>query len=255
MSSFYDTIARLYEAENQHFTEDLPLYLELAEQTGDPILEVGCGTGRVLFGLAQAGYRVVGVDTSAAMLAIAQRKLARMPQLADHARMVQMDILQFKEGQYPLILLSYNALLNFPEQTLQLSVIKHLAGLLKEAGWLAIDLPNASEAYATDDQPSLVLERTFTEPTSGNLIMQQSVSRLNRAEQKLYISWIYDEIEADGRLKRMIAPQTLRLIFPSELQLMLTLCGLEIAAMYGSYAQESFEEGSERLIVVAKRRS
>ena len=53
---------QLYHAHHNRSLEDLPFWLELAAQAGDPILELGCGTGRVLIPLAQAGYHTIGLD-------------------------------------------------------------------------------------------------------------------------------------------------------------------------------------------------
>ena len=55
-------LARLYHAHHSRNLEDLPFWQELARQQGSPILELGCGSGRVLLPLARAGYNVVGLE-------------------------------------------------------------------------------------------------------------------------------------------------------------------------------------------------
>src|SRR5215210_8633506 len=67
------TLARLYDA--FPFEADLPLYLDLAAAEGGRVLEVACGSGRVLVPLARAGHDVVGLDASPHMLALARGKL------------------------------------------------------------------------------------------------------------------------------------------------------------------------------------
>jgi SAM-dependent methyltransferase len=57
----YAELPELYDLEHAGLTEDIDLYLRLAEVVGDPILELGCGTGRVLGPLAAAGNRITGV--------------------------------------------------------------------------------------------------------------------------------------------------------------------------------------------------
>ena len=71
----YARIADLYEAEHRSWTDDLDLYRALAARSGGPVLELGCGTGRIAIALAEAGHEVHGVDTSDAMLAIARTNL------------------------------------------------------------------------------------------------------------------------------------------------------------------------------------
>src|SRR5260221_735552 len=80
---FYNTIARYYDAENENMTGDLELYSALAEESGGPILDVGCGTGRIMLHLAGDGHQVFGVDTSSAMLERARLKAKRRVDLTD----------------------------------------------------------------------------------------------------------------------------------------------------------------------------
>ena len=251
---FYDIIARYYDAENELFIEDLPFYDELAEEYGSPIVDIGAGTGRVLIHLAQSGYKTLGIDYSEEMLAIARRKLQVLPDLESNIKLIQADIREYiDQNQYPLILIPYNGFMHLGEQEDQLKVLQRIPQMLTEEGILVIDLPNGGEISATEDDGRIVLERTFYEPQHGHLVMQQTVSAINRLEQKLYITWIYDEVTADGTLKRTVAPQTLRYVFASEMKLLLRLAGLELIEIYGDYERNPFVEGSERMIIMARK--
>src|SRR6266404_4413438 len=82
-------LAELFDA--FFFDGDLPLYLELAREHGRKVLEIACGSGRVLVPLARAGCDVVGIDVSPHMLALAQAKLS-----GEHsARLIQADMRDF----------------------------------------------------------------------------------------------------------------------------------------------------------------
>ena len=70
----YDEFPDLYDAQYQSYRDDLPFYLRLADDVGQPVLELGAGTGRVTEALARAGNAVVALDASAAMLARARRR-------------------------------------------------------------------------------------------------------------------------------------------------------------------------------------
>src|SRR5205807_2917749 len=87
-----DTIlARLYDA--FPFAADLPLYVELAREQGGVVLDVACGTGRVLVPLAQAGNQVVGIDASPHMLDVVREKLeVAGPEAQSRTRLVQGDM-------------------------------------------------------------------------------------------------------------------------------------------------------------------
>ena len=61
----YAEIGSFYDLEHASFDADLELYRNVAAAVGDPILELGCGSGRVLVPLAEMGFRVTGLDSSA----------------------------------------------------------------------------------------------------------------------------------------------------------------------------------------------
>ncbi len=254
MSTFYDTIARYYDAENAEMTDDLALYSELAEEYGGPILDVGCGTGRVMLHLAQEGYDCVGIDTSAAMLARARRKV--IPSLAKHVELIEGDVMAHEAlGHYRMILLAYHAFMHFETQEQQLTLLKLLARNLAEEGVIVFDLPNAGIAFNSLDDQTITLERTFIEPESGHLVMQQSVSIIDRVTQHLYVTWIYDEMFENGTVHRTLAPLTLRYVFNNELQLLLAASGLRCQEVYGDYDRLPLIDGCPKLIALAVKQS
>jgi ubiquinone/menaquinone biosynthesis C-methylase UbiE len=75
--SVYDRIARLYDPWSVSVVEDIEFYVAEAVRSGGPVLELGVGTGRIAVPTALAGLRVVGVDSSEGMLALAREAAAR----------------------------------------------------------------------------------------------------------------------------------------------------------------------------------
>src|SRR6266516_3845360 len=71
----YDLIAPFYDMEHAHFDEDVNLYMNFAGLCGGPLLELACGSGRLLVPLAREGYELTGVDSSATMLDLAREAL------------------------------------------------------------------------------------------------------------------------------------------------------------------------------------
>jgi SAM-dependent methyltransferase len=250
---FYATIARYYDAEHTDKTDDLAMYSQLASQYGGPILDVGCGTGRVMFHLAQEGYTVHGIDSESAMLERARIKLNMFGHVRDKLRFHHGDVLTYDfDARFKLVLLSYNALMHFHEQDVQIALLRRLHGCTAPDGLLVIDLPNAGEAFASPDSDAITLERTFVDAETGHLVMQQATSYLDRAEQLMRVNWIYDEVTGGGTLKRTLAPVIFRHFFYAEMALLLRLTGFEIEAVYGSTDQGPFEDGCERMIVYAR---
>lgn len=253
MSAFYTTVARFYDAETGDKTDDLAMYSELAGQYKGDILDIGCGTGRVLIHLAQEGYHVHGIDNDIAMLDRLDQKLTHLSHLKEKITYYEGDVLTYKiDKKFSLILLTYNALMHFQEQEAQIELLTQLKEWIADDGLLVIDLPNAGDTFASQDTDSMIMERTFLEPESGHMIMLQSVSYLDRVTQVLHVDWIYDEIDGDGMVRRLIAPHQLRYFFYAEINLLLKLTGFEIVDIFGDTDESPFEEGSERMIVYAK---
>ncbi len=255
MQDWYNEMARLYDAENQELTEDLALYSALLEEVGGPVLDVGCGTGRVALHLAAEGARVVGLDISGAMLKRAQDRLAGRPDLAGRVTLWETSVTEYEGAErFGLAMIAYNGFMHLRAQVDQLAALGRIAAALREDGLLVIDLPNACEAYAAEDEAGLVYERTFTDPDTGHLVMQQSISQIDRVAQMLSVTWVYDIIDSAGVVRRMLAPLTLRYTFPAEMDLLLRIAGLERLQCYGDYDRSPFVDGCPRMIVLAGKR-
>lgn len=253
MPGFYATIARFYDAENIDKTDDLAFYSELADEYGDPVLDVGCGTGRVMLHLAQEGYRVYGIDSEPAMLERAHRKAAMFPHLRDKLTFYQGNVLKYDlQQQFKLILLPYNCLTHFHTQDDQLTLLRRLRASIEPGGLLVSDLPNPADTFASPDTDAISLERSFIEPETGHLVMQQAHSLLDRTSQLMHVTWIYDEITEDGAVHRTFAPTIFRYYFYSEVRLLLMNTGFEVVEVYGDTDRSPYEDGCPRMIVLAK---
>lgn len=251
--SFYTTVARYYDAENADKTDDIDFYRELADEYSGPIMEIGCGSGRVVLPLAREGHTVHGIDNNAPMLERAHKRVAMQPDRYTTLTLQEGDVLTdaLPDEKYGMILLSYNMLMHFHQQTAQITLLEKMRRYIADDGVMVIDLPNAGEMFATPDSDAITLERTFVEPETGHMVMQQAVSTLDRATQFMRVQWIYDEITDDGTLQRTIAPTVFRYYFPYEVQLLLRLTGFTVEQMFGDTDGSPFEDGSPRMIVMA----
>jgi len=252
----YAALSRYYDLENADFTEDLEYWLDLAEEHGDPILELGCGTGRVLLNLARRGHAVTGLDNSPDMLARLQAKLAAASgqHLASAPHIVMASLEDFDLGQrFRLAIMPFNTFMHLLTTEAQLAALERIRRHLAPGGALALDMPNPGEAYAAQEQ-GLTLERTFLD--GERTVQQFSSIALDRAAQLSHITWIYDSIgpagaNAAGDLQRSIVPLTLRYTFPAEMSLLLARAGLSLAHLYGDYDRSPFADGAPRMLVLA----
>jgi SAM-dependent methyltransferase len=251
--SFYSTLARYYDSEHADKIDDLLLYSEIANENDDPILIIGAGTGRVMIHLAQEGHTVHGIEAEPNMLERAERKRNALPHLRDKLIFHAGNALNVKlKEQFKLVVIPYNTLMHFHSLDAHLGLLKRAWGWMAEGGRLLIDLPNAGEVFGAQDTESLTLEKTFLDMETGHLIMQQSVSRLDRAEQLMDVSWIYDSIGEDGVVQRTVMPVVIRFFFLAEMRLLLQEAGFEIEAVYGDFDRAPFGDGMPRMIVIAK---
>lgn len=247
----YDDMVRFYEMEHSTFLEDLSLYQGFAERCGEPILELGCGTGRVLIPLAQSGYRVVGVDCSAPMLACARRKIASLsPPVASRITLIQGDIrYTYLKGKFSVILIPLNTfvhLLTRQDQQRALAVVAHH---LAPEGRLIVDLANPALLAALPEP--LNLHRRWDDRARAETIIKFASGQFDPASQLEELVLMYDTIDADGRVTRSLYPFTLRYTYCHEMELLFEQAGLRAEACYGSYELAPYGSQSERMIFVA----
>jgi SAM-dependent methyltransferase len=249
----YALLARYYDLENAGFTEDLDFWLELAEEHGDPVLELGCGTGRVLLNLARRGHAVTGVDNAPEMLERLETKLnaASQRHLAHPPVLIQASMDDFEaQGPYRLAIVPFNTFMHLLTLEAQLAALDRIHQHLAPGAVLALDMINPAEAYAVPEQ-GLTLERTFTD---GEATVQQFASvALDRAAQLARITWLYDATAPDGALHRTIVPLTLRYTFPGEMRLLLDRAGFTLDHLYGDYDRSPLHDDAPRMLVLARR--
>jgi SAM-dependent methyltransferase len=247
----YDLLARYYDLENADFTEDLDFWLELAEEHGDPILELGCGTGRVLLHLARRGHAVTGIDDSPEMLARLEDKMraASAQHIPTPPALVRADMRDFTaSGPFKQAIMPFNTFMHLLTPQDQIAALSCIRKHLQPGAALALDMPNPGEAYAAQEQ-GLTLERTFVD--GERTVQQFSSVAVDRAGQVARITWLYDSVGPDGAVQRTTVPLTLRYTFPGEMRLLLEKCGFALAHLYGDYQRAPFTDGSPRMIVAA----
>lgn len=250
----YDQIARYYDLTHADLTADIDTILTLARQADGPVLELGCGSGRLLLPLARAGHMVTGVDNSAAMLALARIALQKEPLAVQNRvtlRQADMARLELDNGRFTLALIPYNTFLHLDsaQKTAALQQVKkHLVG----NGRLFIDLINPFAMAATPNDHAISLENSFTDPETGHTVLQMASSHLDEARQQLQITWIYDATPpGGGPVHRIIATADYHYLFPHQIELLLRETGFRLIHLAGDYDQSPFDEESERLLVTA----
>ncbi|MBN2147560.1 MAG: class I SAM-dependent methyltransferase [Anaerolineales bacterium] len=236
----------LYHAHHNRHLEDLPFWLNLARQQGSPVLELGCGTGRVLIPLAQSGIEVVGLDNDFAMLDHLQRNLPSALQPAP--RLLTADITDFSLGQtFPLVILPCNtwSTLEASQRQLALACIyRHLP----LAGRFSFSVPNPHLLRDLPARSDLEFEEAFDlSPTS---ILQVS-SGWRRSKTGFTVTWQYETLYQDGNLERLTVRERHTLATTQDYVDEIQAVGLHIESLYGDFDRSLYDPDAPELILVA----
>jgi SAM-dependent methyltransferase len=246
---FYNKVVNplLYHAHHNRHLEDLPFWQGLVVSQGDPVLELGCGTGRLLIPLAEAGYRLVGLDREAGMLA---QLRAHLPlDCIDRVHLIQADLLSIPlAGVFPLIIFPCNTLSTLPRRAVS-SFIQRVAANLVAGGVFAASLPNPDILAALDPFGEHALEEIITHPETGHPI--QVSSAWERAGNRVTFHWVYDHLLPDGRVKREQISSQHELMSLADYQAALEASGLTLHAVYGDLDRSPYTPESPYLIFVA----
>jgi SAM-dependent methyltransferase len=250
----YQQIARYYDLLHNELTRDIQFVAKLAEQTGDPILEIGCGTGRLLLPLARKGYRATGVDASEDMLTIARAKLnAENKAVQERVLLHHSD---FNEAQLPgefgLAVIAYNTLMHFGPASLAFC-LNNIRRHVRQGGMLFVDVDNPTEVHDSSQDGLLFLDRAVHDVERDEMVTLSVSSTGDGESQTRDTVWLVDVSPVSGGpLNRIIATATLHYYFVHQLQQIFEAAGFRVLSQYGDYDLSPYlAEQSPRLLLLA----
>jgi SAM-dependent methyltransferase len=238
---------------------DVQFYVEEARQCGSPVLEIGCGTGRILLPIVQAGSSIVGLDRSSTMLGILRRKLAKLePETQQRVELVEEDMRSFSLGrQFDLITIPYRAFLHLLTSKAQRQALSCIREHLTDTGRLIFNIFDPShELIAARLGPlgsALQKDSEFVHPDTGRRVIVWFSGQYDPERQLLDAYFIFEELDAKGKaISKAYSPLTLRYVYRYEMRYLLELCGYKVEALYGDFQRGSFRYGGEQIWVVRK---
>jgi SAM-dependent methyltransferase len=244
-------LARLYDA--FPFAADLPLHLDVIERTGKRVLEVGCGTGRLLLPLARAGCRLVGVDASPAMLALADRKLANAGEdVRLRASLVEGDMRTLRlDEEFDVALLPVKTFAYLTSRADQLAALSAIVGHLRPGGRFVLDLLNPAPAWLA--QPDGSVRQDVTGEVDGVVVTRtETAVSTDLAAQVRVLRSAYEVIAPTGSVRKRIVEWPFRWTHRFEAEHLLERAGLEVEHVYGGYVGEPFTSDSPALLLVGR---
>jgi len=234
-STPYDRIAALYDPWSRSVTEDVAFYVAEARKSGGgPVVELGVGTGRIAVPVAQAGVRMIGVDSSAEMLAVCRQRA----ESAGVSALVDLRLGDLRDPrvgeQVQLVICPFRAYLHLDDDEERLAALEAARSLLVPGGRLVFDVfaPSAEDIEETDgrwiEREPGIWERADWDETERRLTLR--VRGDDGIEAAMSLAWL-SVAEWRGLLER---------------------AGFEIEACFGWFDRRPYT-GGEDSIWLARR--
>jgi SAM-dependent methyltransferase len=230
----YDEIASFYDPWSRSVTEDIGFYVDLAVESGGPVVELAVGTGRIAVPIAEAGIRVIGVDSSPGMLDVA-RTASEDAGVSDRLDLRVGDLRSPPVSErVPLVICPFRSLLHMETEAEKLRALRAARELLEDDGRFAFDVfaPSREDIAETDgrwiEREPGIFERADWDESSRTLSLSV---RSDGVETRFGLHWLS-------------APEWLRLLDEADL-------GVE--TLYGWF-DASPHVDEEDMIFVTRRR-
>jgi SAM-dependent methyltransferase len=240
--------------------DDIGFFRSLAEQAGGPVLELGCGSGRVAIPLAEAGCNVVGIDRSTAMLARARAKAeAAGLEAAGRLRLIEGDMTSTRAGDgFGLAFAAFRVFMSILEPDEQLMTLRLVHEQLRPNGLLALDVFDPRyDLIGPGVGPWRPDIGTFINPDTGKPVRVTTLDRLNDPiGQRFTEHWEFAELDELGHaIRTEVEALTLRWTFRHEMHHLLVRSGFEPVAEYSDYAGSPPAYGQEQIWVARRAAS
>jgi ubiquinone/menaquinone biosynthesis C-methylase UbiE len=251
-TSGWDDYAPFYDWENARTVgrRDVSFWQRLAIAQADPVLELGCGTGRIAVPVVRAGARVVGVDLSEPMLSRARRRMARA-RLAHRALLVRGDIrrLPFRSRRgFGLVMAPYGVLQSLTRERDLRAALESVHRVLRRGGLFGIDLvPDLPRWREYRRRTSLV------GPRGRSTVKLVESVRQDRA-RKLTI-FDHEYVERRGRARNVHRfTLTFRTLSVPAMRRRLERAGFRVTAVLGDYRGGPWDPRADVWVILAAKR-
>ena len=239
----------LYDVVYSWYHDDLAFYVDLAKASRGPVLEVACGTGRVLIPTAQAGVDIDGFDLEPAMIA---RLKAKAAATGLKVRVVVADMRDFTmPRRYNLITIPFRAFMHLPTTEDQIRALRCIREHLEPGGSLVMNLFYPNHVYIAEHRDRRMLEREILHPANGRPVVLWSTQRYDLVQQTLIADREVIETLEDGEPVTHHYRFTLRWVYRFEMELLLRGAGFTRWEVCGGFDHRPFLNPHDEMVWTA----
>ena len=240
----WDEYAPFYDWENARTLgrRDVAFWTRVAARAGGPVLELGCGTGRVTRPLARAGVKIVGVDRSAAMLARIPNRESRIPVVRGDIR-----ALPFPGASFEMVIAPYGILQSLIRARDLSATLDSVARVVRRGGTFGIDL--------VPDVPNWREYRNRVQlrgkSNGAHLTLIESVSQDRRRRLTTFEQTYVERRGAHTREHRF--ELTFRTLTVPQMTRRLERAGFAVTTVLGDYRGRPWDARADVWIILAER--
>jgi SAM-dependent methyltransferase len=241
----------LYDVIYQKVRDDIPFYVDCARRAGGRVLELACGTGRVLIPIREAGVEIDGLDLDGGMLDTLRAK-ARERGLT--VRAYQGDMRDFTmPARYQLVTIPFRAFLHLLSTEEQLQTLRCAREHLEPEGTLAFDVfyPNVDLIHA--DQGVRKLSIDVPHPVTGHRVQVFDLNQYDWVNQRVTVEREIVEHDERGATRATRVGFTLRWIFRWEMELLLKTAGFGRVEILGGFDRRPLQRHTDDIVILARR--
>lgn len=255
---FRETSARYYDEVYvlKEDLVDLEFYVGLAKRSGGPVLELACGTGRVLLPIAREGIAIHGIDNSLPMLEVLRRKLAQQPKdVRELVSVAEADMRDFRSNQrYPLVIIPFRPLQHMYTVTDQVAALQTAAFHLEPEGTLAFDVYYPRFSSVQSGVGEEVLEFEWIPKSDPGKVVRRYVRRdsTDKIQQTFDLTFIFRTYQNGKLVEEETEPLKMSYYTYPHLRALFLLVGLEIVEEYGSFDLRPLDNASDQMIFLLR---
>ncbi len=240
----------LYDLLLGDFQPGLDFYVELAKAARGPVLDVGCGTGRILLPCLQAGVDIEGLDLFAGML---QRLREKAAALGLNPTLHQADMAAFRlPRRFARIMIPFNAFVHILTTEAQLGCLRACREHLQPGGMLVLDTSFPGLNWIAQTSGTRALEGEIAHPETGLPIRAWDTRTFDRVKQVQYSCNEVEMLDATGQvIATHPSKTTMRWTYRPEMELLLRVVGFARWEILGDFDGRPLEKETDTMIVQA----